>query len=41
MEVYDTTFRLLKQETIDGRHIYETLSFLCGNEEVSPQEKKD
>lgn len=27
MEVYDTTFRLLKQETVDGRHIYETLSF--------------
>ena len=21
MEVYDTTFRLLKQETVDGRHI--------------------
>ena len=40
MEVYDTTFRLLKQETVDGRHIYETLSFLCGNEEVSPQEKR-
>ena len=40
MEVYDTTFRLLEQETIDGRHIYETLSFLCGNEEVSPQEKR-
>ncbi|MFR8426437.1 MAG: hypothetical protein ACLVCH_01220 [Roseburia inulinivorans] len=27
MEVYDTTFRLLEQETVDGRHIYETLSF--------------
>lgn len=40
MEVYDTTFRLLEQETVDGRHIYETLSFLCGNEEVSPQEKR-
>ena len=40
MEVYDTTFRLLEQETVDGRHIYETLSFLCGNEEVIPQEKR-
>lgn len=40
MEVYDTTFRLLEQEAVDGRHIYETLSFLCGNEEVSPQEKR-
>ena len=39
MEVYDTTFRLLEQETIDGRHIYETLSFLCGNEEVSRRKK--
>ena len=27
MEVYDTTFRLLEQETVDGRHIYETLSY--------------
>ena len=40
MEVYDTTFRLLKQETVDGRHIYETLSFFCEKEEVIPQEKR-
>lgn len=38
--VYDTTFRLLKQETVDGRHIYETLSFFCEKEEVIPQEKR-
>lgn len=40
MEVYDTTFRLLKKETVDGRHIYETLSFFCEKEEVIPQEKR-
>ena len=34
MEVYDTTFRLLKQETVDGRHIYETLSFFCEKEDI-------
>ena len=27
-------------ETVDGRHIYETLSFFCEKEEVIPQEKR-
>ena len=40
MEVYDTTFRLLEQETVDGRHIYETLSFLCGKRGSDPTGKK-
>mgnify|MGYP007042475282 FL=1 len=41
MEVYDTTFRLLEQETVDGRHIYETLSFFVWKRGSDPTGKKD
>ncbi len=39
MEVYDTNFCLLEQETVDGRHIYLGHCFFVRKEEVIPQEK--
>ena len=32
MEVYETVCNMLKRETIDGRHIFETIEFLCRKE---------
>ena len=40
MEAYDTVFHLLKQEPVDGRHIYETIVFLCKKEETAPQTER-
>ena len=40
MEAYDTVFRLLKEEPVDGRHIYETIVFLCKKAEAVPQTER-